>query len=114
MPFVIVGACIDVKDRTCIEGCPVDCLYESGRRLYVNPDECIDCGACEPVCRVEAIYPEREVPRERVDFVSDNPRFFTDVLPGHDEPLGLPGGGAIFGALSVDTPFTVSWTDESE
>ena len=41
---------MDVKDKSCIEECPVDCIYEGGRMLYIQPDECVDCGACEPVC----------------------------------------------------------------
>ena len=45
MPYVITDACIDVKDKACLEACPVDCIYEGGRTLYIQPDECIDCGA---------------------------------------------------------------------
>jgi NAD-dependent dihydropyrimidine dehydrogenase PreA subunit len=56
--YVIAQPCVDVKDRGCIEECPVDCIYEGTRMLYIQPDECVDCGACEPVCPVEAIYYE--------------------------------------------------------
>ena len=55
MPYVIASACIDVNDKSCVEECPVDCIYEGERKSYINPKECIDCGACEPVCPVEAI-----------------------------------------------------------
>ena len=48
--YVIAQPCVDVKDRACVEECPVDCIYEGGRSLYIHPDECVDCGACEPVC----------------------------------------------------------------
>ncbi|WP_264005705.1 indolepyruvate ferredoxin oxidoreductase subunit alpha, partial [Mycolicibacterium sphagni] len=46
--YVIAEPCVDVKDKACIEECPVDCIYEGARMLYIHPDECVDCGACEP------------------------------------------------------------------
>jgi NAD-dependent dihydropyrimidine dehydrogenase PreA subunit len=49
MTYVIAGPCVDVKDKACIEECPVDCIYEGARMLYIHPDECVDCGTCEPV-----------------------------------------------------------------
>jgi len=52
MMYVITLPCVDLKDKTCIEECPVDCIYEGERMLYIHPDECIDCGACEPVTAV--------------------------------------------------------------
>jgi NAD-dependent dihydropyrimidine dehydrogenase PreA subunit len=104
MPYVIASPCIDVTDKSCIEECPVDCIYEGGRKLYINPKECIDCGACEPVCPVEAISQDRRVAAEDEDFVEDNRRFFTEVLPGRDDPLGAPGGANKVGAVGVDTP----------
>ena len=58
MPYVITDACIDVKDKSCLMACPVDCIYEGGRTLYIQPDECIDCGLCETVCPVAAIHAE--------------------------------------------------------
>jgi ferredoxin-like protein FixX len=51
MTYVITDACIDVKDKTCLDACPVDCIYEGGRTLYIQPDECIDCGLCETCAR---------------------------------------------------------------
>ena len=48
MTYTICEPCIDVKDRACVDECPVDCIYEGGRMLYIQPDECVDCGACEP------------------------------------------------------------------
>ena len=62
MTYVIAQPCVDLKDKACIEECPVDCIYEGERSLYIHPDECVDCGACEPVCPVEAIYYEDDVP----------------------------------------------------
>ena len=58
MTYVISQPCVDLKDKACIDECPVDCIYEGERMLYIHPDECVDCGACEPVCPVEAIYYE--------------------------------------------------------
>jgi NAD-dependent dihydropyrimidine dehydrogenase PreA subunit len=108
MPYVIAGPCIDVMDKSCIEECPVDCIYEGDRKLYINPKECIDCGACEPVCPVEAISQDRRVGDDDMDFVEDNRRFFTDVLPGRDEPIGAPGGSHTTGSIGVDTPMVAT------
>ena len=109
MPYVIASACIDVTDRSCIEECPVDCIYEGGRKLYINPVECIDCGACEPACPVEAISQDRRVPPGQQEFVADNARFFTAPLPGRDHPLGNPAGSAGIGPLGVDTELVAAW-----
>ena len=76
MPYVIGAACIDITDKSCIEECPVDCIYEGARKLYINPAECIDCGACEPVCPVSAIFPEDAVPDEWQHFVESNSAYF--------------------------------------
>ena len=105
MPYVIAQPCIDVMDKSCMEECPVDCIYEGSRKLYINDKECIDCGACEPVCPVEAISQDRRVPDDQTEFVQDNVRFFTEVLPGRDVPIGVPGGAAGTGVIGVDTPF---------
>lgn len=104
MPYVIASPCIDVLDRSCMEECPVDCIYEGGRKAYINPKECIDCGACEPVCPVEAISQDRRVSEADEPHIEDNRRFFVDVLDGRDEPLGAPGGAHKVGPLGVDTP----------
>jgi len=91
-------------DKSCVEECPVDCIYEGERKLYINPKECIDCGACEPVCPVEAISQDRHVAEEHREFVEDNQRFFIELLPGRDAPLGAPGGAHKTGPIGVDTP----------
>jgi NAD-dependent dihydropyrimidine dehydrogenase PreA subunit len=64
MTYVIAEPCIDVMDKACLDECPVDCIYEGPTKLYIQPDECVDCGACEPVCPVEAIYFEDDLPEE--------------------------------------------------
>lgn len=109
MPYVIAAACIDTTDMSCIEECPVDCIYEGDRKLYIHPGECIDCGACEPVCPVEAISQDRRVPDGEAEFIADNARFFKEPLPGRDEPLGSPGGAANLGRLGTDTSFVTSY-----
>ena len=103
MPYVIGAACIDTMDKSCMEECPVDCIYEGDRKLYIQPNECIDCGACEPACPVEAISPHRKVPADQTEFVADNARFFLEILPGRSEPIGSPGGAAKVGRVGVDT-----------
>jgi NAD-dependent dihydropyrimidine dehydrogenase PreA subunit len=110
MTYVIAGPCIDVNDRACMDECPVDCIYEGDRKSYINPKECIDCGACEPVCPVEAIAQDRHVEPDDEVFVEDNRTFFLEVLPGRDAPLGTPGGARIVGPLGVDTPLVTGWT----
>lgn len=108
MTYVIAQPCIDVVDRACVDECPVDCIYEGERALYIHPDECIDCGACEPVCPVEAIYYEDDLPSEWADYLHDNADFFTMQLPGQAEPIGSPGGAAKIGAVGSDTPLVAS------
>src|SRR5690625_2380517 len=108
MTYVIAQPCVDVKDRSCVEECPVDCIYEGERSLYIHPDECVDCGACEPVCPVDAIYYEDDLPGPLQPYLEDNARFFDDPLPGREEPLGSPGGAAKLGALGVDTALVAS------
>jgi NAD-dependent dihydropyrimidine dehydrogenase PreA subunit len=103
MTYVIADPCVDVVDRACVDECPVDCIYEGKRALYIQPDECIDCGACEPVCPVEAIFYDDDLPDQWADYLTDNARFFTELLPGTAEPLGTPGGAMKVGPLGVDT-----------
>lgn len=64
MPFVITEPCVGVKDKACVGVCPVDCIYDfdGEPQLYIHPDECIECGACQPVCPVSAIFMDAEVP----------------------------------------------------
>jgi ferredoxin len=60
MTYVVTEACIKCKYMDCVEVCPVDCFYEGENFLVINPEECIDCGVCEPECPVEAILPDSE------------------------------------------------------
>jgi ferredoxin len=60
MTYVVTEACIKCKYTDCVEVCPVDCFYEGENMLVIHPDECIDCGVCEPECPVEAIVPDTD------------------------------------------------------
>ena len=83
MTYVIAEPCIDIKDRSCIDVCPVDCIHEVARMLVIDPEECIDCGACEPECPVTAIFPEEDVPAQLKQYVQLNRDVFkSDTPPG--------------------------------
>jgi NAD-dependent dihydropyrimidine dehydrogenase PreA subunit len=90
MAYVVTKPCLGTKDRSCVEVCPVDCFYNIVDRklndqfgveltpdgepgmLVINPDECINCGACEPECPVEAIHEDSGVPEDLQEFVQIN------------------------------------------
>jgi ferredoxin len=79
--YVICEPCIDVMDKACVEVCPVDCIhYEEGkdRTLFIDPAECIDCGACEPACPVTAIFAEDDVPDNWKEYTELNANWFKD------------------------------------
>jgi ferredoxin len=84
MTYVIVGSCI--KDDSCIEVCPVDCIhpkpgahdFEVAEQLYIDPEVCIDCDACVEACPVDAIYPGFDVPAKDQDSIDLNALFFTE------------------------------------
>ncbi|MEO1222680.1 MAG: ferredoxin [Pseudomonadota bacterium] len=103
MTYVITAPCIDVKDGTCVDVCPVDCIYEGGRMFYIQPDECIACGLCETVCPVEAIYHGDDVPNDMTAFTEINRRFFDPAVSG----LGSPGGASRTGPVEIDDPDTL-------
>jgi NAD-dependent dihydropyrimidine dehydrogenase PreA subunit len=110
MPYFIAADCLDVLDKSCIEECPVDCIYEGDRKMYINPRECIDCGACEPVCPVSAINSDLRLSEDETLWRDDNAAFFDNVLPGRDAPLGSPGGTGGVSPVGVDTPLVVATT----
>ena len=81
MTYVIAEPCIDVLDISCVSVCPVDCIhYDEGtdRKLFIDPNECIDCGACEPECPVNAIFPEESLPPEWAKFTVMDATWYTD------------------------------------
>ncbi len=69
MAFIVTESCIECKHTDCVEVCPVDCFYEGENFLVINPDECIDCGLCEPECPVDAIFSEDELPPDQIPFI---------------------------------------------
>jgi len=81
MTYVITTPCIDVMDQSCVEVCPVDCInFDEGddRMLFINPDECIDCGACEPACPVNAIFAEDDIPADQAEFKTISAGWYND------------------------------------
>ena len=81
MTYVITEACIGTKDRSCVDVCPVDCIHDEGdddKMLYIDPDECIDCGACEPACPVTAIFAEDDVPDNLKAYAEINALWYKD------------------------------------
>ena len=72
MPYVVTENCVDCRFTDCVEVCPVDCFFADATMLYINPDECIDCGACEPACPVEAIYAVDDLPADQEKWVQIN------------------------------------------
>src|SRR6266581_911010 len=84
MAYVICEPCIGVKDKACVAVCPVDCVHEGVYNavdqnydmLFIDPDECIDCGLCEPECPVTAIFADSDVPKDQERFIKINADFF--------------------------------------
>ncbi len=80
MTYIIAEPCVEVKDKACVEVCPVDCIHpvdgDGEPMLYIDPDECIDCGACEPECPVEAIFAEEDLPEEWSKYTEINAKYF--------------------------------------
>ncbi len=97
MAYTITEPCVGVCDTACVDVCPVDCIHPTkeawpekgyeegkleGKQLYIDPEECIDCGACEPVCPVQAIFAEDEVPEDQKKFIKINYEYFGREVPG--------------------------------
>jgi NAD-dependent dihydropyrimidine dehydrogenase PreA subunit len=97
MPYTITEPCVGVCDTACVEVCPVDCIHPTkdefaskgyeegkldGKQLFIDPEECIDCGACEPVCPVQAIFAEDEVPEKWKSFISVNYEYYGHKYKG--------------------------------
>jgi ferredoxin len=100
MAYVIVSPCIDVKDGACQTVCPVECIYEGGRMMYIHPDECINCGICLSVCPVQAIYDEEDLPDAAKAFKAINAEFFGPDVTG----WGNPGGSSPKHVTGLDHP----------
>lgn len=89
MTHVITEACVGTCDTACVEVCPVDCIHPTkdewdasyldsveGKQLYINPEDCIDCGACVPECPVEAIYPDDSLPDGQEKYIDINAKYY--------------------------------------
>ena len=104
MTYIVTDACIRCKYMDCVEVCPVDCFYEGENFLVIHPEECIDCGVCQPECPVEAIYAEDDVPKGQQEFTALNARLAKkwpaiverkDPLPGAEDSARLPAKRAL-------------------
>ena len=98
MTYVVTENCVKCKYTDCVEVCPVDCFYEGENFLVINPDECIDCGVCEPECPAEAILPDSEA--QAADWAEFNKQYAAewpnitrkkDPLPDADDWNGKGG-----------------------
>jgi NAD-dependent dihydropyrimidine dehydrogenase PreA subunit len=94
--YLITDLCVDVMDKSCVRECPVDCIYEGARSMYINPDECVDCGACELTCPVKAISYEPDLPPEQGHLLARSREWV--------ELHGAVGGGRRTGPIGVDHP----------
>ncbi|ADO72812.1 ferredoxin FdxA [Stigmatella aurantiaca] len=87
MAYVVAEPCIKCKYTDCVEVCPVNCFYEGANFLVIHPDECIDCGACEPVCPTKAIFPESELPDKWKEYKDLNDKLSKGGWPNLAEKL---------------------------
>ena len=78
MTYIIAETCVDVKDGACVDVCPVDCIYttDADNQYYINPEECIECAECEPVCPVVAIFAEDDTPEDQRKYIDINYEYF--------------------------------------
>jgi NAD-dependent dihydropyrimidine dehydrogenase PreA subunit len=84
MAYVIAEPCIGTKDSACVDACPVDCIHPkkdeaefgNATQLYIDPQECIDCGACVPVCPVSAIFALDDLPTQWAEYAAKNAEYF--------------------------------------
>jgi ferredoxin len=107
--YVIASTCVDVKDGACQTACPVECIYEGGRMMYIQPDECINCGLCLSVCPVDAIFAEEDLPAAERAYLAANAEFFSALVTG----WGAPGGSDLRHRTSADHPLVAARPRES-
>jgi ferredoxin len=99
MAYVVADPCIKCKYTDCVEVCPVNCFYEGANFLVIHPDECIDCGACEPVCPTKAIFPESDLPEKFKEFKALNASYATKWPNISEKKAALAGADSF-----KDTP----------
>ncbi|MBO4257896.1 ferredoxin [Streptomyces griseorubiginosus] len=104
MAYVVTDACADILDQSCVEECPVDCIYQGDRMMYIHPDECVDCGKCMTVCPSDAIHWEHKIPVELAPFATAAVEFFEE----HED---ASGGASSRGPVGVDHPLLRNRSD---
>jgi len=89
MTFVVTENCIKCKYTDCVDVCPVDCFREGPNFLVIDPNECIDCGLCEPECPAQAIFSEDEIPTDQFQFIELNAELACEwpIITASKEPL---------------------------
>lgn len=99
MAYIIAEPCIGTKDTACVDVCPVDCIhptknagqYEEVDQLYIDPETCIDCAACQPACPVEAIFPQDELPEKWASYTEKNADWFVLAADEFEAKWHTPG-----------------------
>ena len=91
MTYIVTEDCINCKHMDCVEVCPVDCFYEGENFLVIHPDECIDCGVCEPECPIEAIVPDTEPDQD--EWLQINTKY-SDLWPNITRKREAPSDAA--------------------
>ncbi|MBE7464716.1 MAG: ferredoxin family protein [Planctomycetes bacterium] len=81
MAYVVTSACIGVKDLACIKVCPIDCFYDAGEQVVIDPNACNDCGLCAFECPVQAIFRDEDVPEAEAAYIERNAHFFKNMSP---------------------------------
>lgn len=96
MTYLVTDNCVKCKHMTCVEVCPVDCFYEGENFLAINPEECIDCGVCEPECPVDAIVPDNAIPAQEAEKWEDINRKYSLIWPNITQarPEDVPADSA--------------------
>lgn len=107
MAYVVTDACVDILDQSCVEECPVDCIYQGNRMMYIHPDECVDCGKCMPACPSDAIHWEYKLSVEAEPFKAAAAEFFEE----HEDAAG---GAESRGPVGVDHPIVALRRGESD
>ena len=88
MAYIVNDKCIDCKYTDCVEVCPVDCFYEGPNMLVINPDECIDCGVCQPECPIDAIVPDTEADALMTKINDEKSRIWPVITEKKESPFG--------------------------
>jgi ferredoxin len=91
MTFVVTDNCKGCRFTDCVAVCPVECFHGDDEMLYIDPEECIDCGACVPECPVEAIYDEAQLPDDKAEWLQVNADRAKDLPVVSEKGEPLPG-----------------------